>query len=169
MGSYIQRTLNYNEEIKGTAKQHWIALLPRGIISIFFFLLGTTGNEISMFVVFAIIALLLIANPLIRFFTTELTFTNKRLIGKNGFINTKSLDSPLNKINNVSVSNGIFGKIFGYGNVYITTSSGSYIYKGIAHPDNYKACLMNQIDQFDEDRIKMQASEMANAMKNIKL
>ena len=167
MGNYIQKTLNQNEEIKGVADQHWIALLPRGIIAIIFLLSGITGGDITMFIAFIIIALLLMINPIIRFFTTELAFTNKRLIGKIGFINTKALDSPLNKINNVSVSNGFFGKIFGYGNVHITTSSGSYIYKGIAHPDNYKTSLMNQIDQFDEDRIKKQASEMANAMKNI--
>jgi len=163
MGNYVQNSLNHNEEIAGTAKLHWIALLPRGIIAAVFLLAGL--SDASTFAVCLFIALLLIAGPLIRFLTTELSFTNKRLIGKTGLINTKTLDSPLNKINNTSVSSGLFGKIFGYGNVHITTSSGAYIYKGIATPDNFKTDLMNQIDQFDEDRIKKQAAEMANAIK----
>jgi len=113
-----------------------------------------------------VIALLIIAGPLIRFLTSELGFTNKRLIGKLGLINTKTLESPLNKINNVSVRSGLLGKILGYGNIDITTSSGSYVYKGIAKPEQFKANLMKQIDQFDDDRIKQQATEMANAIKS---
>ena len=163
MGNYVQNSLNHNEEIVGTAKQHWIALLPRGIVAAIVILPGF--SDVGVFVMCFIIDLLIMAGPLIRFLTTELSFTNKRLIGKTGLINTKTLDSPLNKINNTSVSSGLFGKIFGYGNVHITTSSGAYIYKGIATPDNFKTDLMNQIDQFDEDRIKKQAAEMANAIK----
>lgn len=162
MGNYIKNSIT-NETIVFESKQHWIALLPRGIISAFFLLCGLISLDI--FVPMFIFALLFILGPLIRFLTTELGFTNKRLIGKVGLIHTKSLDSPLNKINNVSSSSGLFGKIFGYGNVNITTSSGAYLYKGIVKPEQFKTNLMKQIDQFDEDRIKQQATEMANAMK----
>lgn len=162
MGNYIKNSTT-NETIVFESKQHWIALLPRGIVSAFFLLCGLTSLDI--FVPMFIFALLFILGPLFRFLTTELGFTNKRLIGKVGLIHTKSLDSPLNKINNVSSSSGLFGKIFGYGNVNITTSSGAYLYKGIVKPEQFKANLMKQIDQFDEDRIKQQVTEMANAMK----
>lgn len=162
MGNYIKNSTT-NETIVFESKQHWIALLPRGIVSAFFLLCGLISLDI--FVPMFIFALLFILGPLIRFLTTELGFTNKRLIGKVGLIHTKSLDSPLNKINNVSSSSGLFGKIFGCGNVNITTSSGAYLYKGIVKPEQFKTNLMKQIDQFDEDRIKQQATEMANAMK----
>lgn len=32
----------------------------------------------------------------VRYFNTELAITNKRVVGKVGFINTKALDAPLN-------------------------------------------------------------------------
>lgn len=162
MGSYVQNSLNQGEEIIGISNQHWIALVPRGLIAAFFILGGLT--DISIFPIFAIIALIIMAGPLIRFATTELAYTNRRLIGKRGLIKTSTMDSPLNKINNVSVSNGLFGKIFGYGNILVTTSSGGYLYKGVARPENFKAALMNQVNQYDEDRIKKQATEMANAI-----
>lgn len=46
----------------------------------------------------------------IRYATTKLGFTNKRVVGKVGFIKKQSLDAPLNKINNVGVSQGLLVK-----------------------------------------------------------
>ena len=60
---------------------------------------------------------------------------------------------------------GIFGKIFGYGQIVITTSSGGYNFRCIGHPDTFRSAVMNQIDAFDEERIRKQAEQMANAMK----
>ena len=163
MGNYVQGSMNKNEAIVQESKQHWIALLPRGVIAFFILIAGLSDTNALVACLF--IDLLIMAGPLIRLFCTELAITNKRLIGKVGLINTKTLDSPLNKINNASVSSGLFGKILGYGIMHITTSSGSYTFKGVAHPEHFKSTLMNQIDQFDEDRIKKQAQEMANAIK----
>lgn len=165
MGNYIKNSTATNETIVFESNQHWISLLPRGVVSAFFLLCGLSSTDI-LFPMF-ILALLFIASPLIRFLTSELGFTDKRLIGKLGLIRTKSLDAPLNKINNVSVSSGLFGKVFGYGNIHITTSSGAYLYKGVANPEIFRVNLMKQIDQFDKDRIRHQASEMASAMKGI--
>lgn len=70
----------------------------------------------------------------IRFLTTELALTNKKVIGKVGLIRTHSVASALNKIQNISISSGLFGKIFSYGtikskpqvqNPYIFTASKS--------------------------------------------
>jgi uncharacterized membrane protein YdbT with pleckstrin-like domain len=97
-------------------------------------------------------------------FTTQLVLTNKRIYGKVGLINTKTLDTPLGKVNNVSVESGLFGKIFGYGTINITNSSGVYSIKCVKSPDAFRNTLMSEIDKYDENRIKKQASEMANAL-----
>lgn len=163
MGNYVRNSVTKGEEVVCEARQHWISLLPRGIVSAIL-LLGGLASPGSFFLML-IVAAIIMAKPFINVYMTELGFTNKRLIGKTGLINTKSLDSPLNKINNVSVNNGFWGKILGYGNVNISTSSGAYVYHSVAQPEDFKSRLMNQIDQFDEDRIKKQATEMANAIK----
>ena len=87
------------------------------------------------------------------------------VIGKVGLINTKVLNSPLNKINNVSVESGLWGKIFGYGTVHVDTASGSYDFKYIARADNFRSNLLNAIDQYEQDKIKKSAQEMAAAIK----
>ncbi|MDR1688332.1 MAG: PH domain-containing protein [Clostridiales bacterium] len=146
MGSYVERNLQKEEHVVLVAKTHWAVLIPHILL------------------MFVLVGFLTIWIPLIAFFTTELGFTNKKLIGKVGLIATKSVDSPLNKINNVSVSSGLWGKIFNYGTLHITTSSGAYLFVGVANAEQFKASLMAQVDQFDEDRIKKQATELANAM-----
>lgn len=147
MGNYIEQNLKKDEHVVLKAKIHWMVLVPHILL------------------IFLVVGMFTIWKPLIAMFTTELGFTNKKLLGKVGLINTKTLDAPLNKINNASVSSGLWGKIFGYGTLHITTSSGAYHFVGIANAEQFKSSLMAQIDQFDEDRIKKQAAELAQAVK----
>lgn len=103
---------------------------------------------------------------IINICTTKLVLTTNRLYGKRGLINTKTLDTPLNKINNISVSSGLWGKLFGYGKLSITSSSGMYEYYYIKSPDTVRQAIMNEIENFDQRRIQKQAREMADAINN---
>jgi uncharacterized membrane protein YdbT with pleckstrin-like domain len=115
---------------------------------------------------FLMIGFLTIWGTLIKIFTTQLVLTSNRLYGKVGLIKTKTLDTPLNKINNVSVSSGLFGKLLGYGTLSVTSSSGLYEYKYIKSPDAVRNAIMNEIEQFDQRRIQKQAEQMAAAINN---
>lgn len=143
MSNYIERNLGKDECVILQGKTHWGAFIPHVFL-------------MMIYVGFITI---------IPLFTTVLVLTNKRVLGKSGVIKVDSMDTPLNKINNVLVSQGILGQIFGYGTICITSSSGSHFFKRIGNPDFFKASLMAQIDQFDEDRIKKQALEISQAMK----
>lgn len=94
-------------------------------------------------------------------FTTELSLSNKRLVGKYGLINTKQMDSPLNKINTISVESGLGGKIFGYATVTVNTASTIYIFKCIANAENFKQNVLEEMEKFDESRIQEQAKAIA--------
>ena len=50
----------------------------------------------------------------------EFGVTNKRVVFKHGFISRKATDLRLEAIETVGVSNGIIGRIFGYGSLTIT-------------------------------------------------
>ena len=152
--------LSKDESVVTQAEVHWICLLPRIILTLLFIPLIAES-----FLGFLLLDLIIIGPVLIRMFTTILVLTNKRIYGKVGLINTKSLDTPLNKINTVSISSGLFGKVFGYGVIHITSSSGNYNYKGIKVPSVFRDAVMEEIERFDEAKIKKQAAEMAAAMK----
>ena len=105
------------------------------------------------------IGFLLIIVDIINMIGMKLNITNKKVYGKIGILHTRRLDSPLNKINNVGVTQNLLGKIFNYGTIEIKTSSLLYEFKYISNPNEFLNKLNAQIEQYDEDRIKKQAEE----------
>lgn len=120
---------------------------------------------IDLFACMILIGLIWLPRDLIKYFTTKLEITNRRVKGKIGLINTNELDSPLNKINSVQVKQGLFGKIFNYGTITITTPSSLFNFDYITNPNEFKTILNNQIEAYDDERIEKQAKKLASAIK----
>ncbi len=151
MGNYVERNLNIKEQVLMNAKLHPLQL-------IFAWIWGVLGFWLLF------IPTIIAIKTTITYVTTELSVTDKRVIGKIGLINTKSLDAPLNKIQSVAVSSGLGGKIFNYGNVKIQSGGDAIIFCGVKDVEGFKRFLMNQIDEYENDKIKEQATRMAEAM-----
>ena len=150
MANYVENHLGKNETIVKKADRNGL------------FLVGTWIKGILL--CFLIVPFIKAIIKTVQFINVELAITNKRIIGKVGVANTKSLDAPLNKIQNSSVTQTFFGKIFNYATVRIDTAAGNFEFPAIKNGEKFKSMLMAQIDQYEEDRVKQQAAEMANAM-----
>ncbi len=151
MAKYVDSHLNKNEVIVAKAKLNGLMLLAawiKGILLCFLLFIPTIK---------AIAAT-------ISFCHIELAITNKRVIGKIGVFKTKTLDAPLNKIQNTSTESKFFGKIFNYGTVKINTAAGAYDFIGVKNVESFKGMIMNQIEEYEEQRLKDQANQMATAM-----
>lgn len=146
--SKLSDNLQRNERLLLEGKVHWATLIIPGI-----------------FILFYGIGLIWFIPRLINMLTTELSLSNKRLVGKYGLIHTRQMDSPLNKINSISLESGLFGKIFGYATITVNTASTVYIFKNISQGENFKYNVLEAIDRFDETRIKEQAAAIAGAIK----
>lgn len=155
--------LGKDEQVITKIEVHWACFIPRIILAVLFILIGLSSFDSALGGL--LIGAIILIPVAIRMFTTQLMLTNKRIFGQVGLVNTKAMDAPLNKINTISVTSGLFGKIFGYGNLHLTTSSGSYDYKGVKNPEIFRRAVMDEIDNFDEARVKKQAAEMAAALK----
>lgn len=151
MGKYVENNLGKNENIVKKAELNWVSLIPTWF-----------GGLLFSFLLLIPLIKAIIAT--VKFFNVELAITNKRVIGKTGVVNTSALDAPLNKIQNVSVRDSLWGKILNYGTVQIDTAAGKYTFNMVKNANAFKGMVMAQIDQYEEDRIKQQAAEMANAM-----
>ncbi len=147
MSTYINQSLGKDEKIIYEAKISNFNLVPHMLLCMFGIGLFTLPMQI------------------IKNHKTELCVTNKKIFGKTGVFSTKTMESPLNKINNVTVNESLGGKIFNYGTLTISTSSGVYRYDSVSYPEQFRSALMQQIDTFEEDKIKNQAMEMAKLMK----
>ena len=151
MGKYVESNLNRNETIVKEAKISKLMLIPTWIVGLLFFWL-------------LFIPLIKAIIKTVQVFNVELAITSRRIVGKTGVVNTSAMDAPLDKIQNVSASSGLGGKIFGYGTVVIDTAAGKYTFQWVKQPEDFKRMLMAQIDQAQEDKMKQQAEEMAKAM-----
>lgn len=124
---------------------------------------------VDFFAMIILVGFYWFVRDIINYITTQLIITNKKVSGKTGLINTNELDSPLNKINSVQVQQNLFGKIFNYGTINITTSSSSFSFKFISKPNEFKKILNNQIDIFDDERIEKQAKKIAESISKEKI
>lgn len=142
---YVEDVLIKGEKVIATTKIHWMDLVV-GII--FFWLL-----------------LIPLLSAISRSLSTELAVTTSRVIGKTGLIRRHAIDSMLDKVSNVSINQGLLGRIFNYGSVSITTAGDSVIFAGIAKPNVFKAAVINQMDSYSKQKVQEQAEAIAKAMK----
>lgn len=173
--SYLERNLGRGEEIISKGEVSWTAIIPDivigglfilgGIFHIFDIFQGYVFYGFLKFIIDITIAAIFILPPYLKIKNTELGLTNKKILGKYGVINTKTMDSPIGKVNSVTVEQGLGGKIFGYAKIVISTSSGGYKFNFIKNADSFRSAVMEQIDIAEEEKLRKQAEQLAGAMK----
>jgi membrane protein YdbS with pleckstrin-like domain len=170
MGKYLESNLSRDELVMENAKVHGIVIAAYIFILVFNVVLGlflfSLNDRSEVFLYITIIPLITVIRAVLgimRLLFLELGFTNKRVMGKEGVINTKRLDSPLNKIDNVSIEQGLGGKIFGFGTIVISSTSSKLKFPHIKTQEVFRSKLMQQIEIFDENRIKKQAEMMTQS------
>lgn len=115
MSSYILKVLSANESISYSAKLSiWSMshLITLGAICLLSSILG--GGWIML-----LIAAAFFLTVYLRYISTELVITNKRVIAKFGFISRKTVEINIGKIESVQVDQPLFGRIFNYGSLIV--------------------------------------------------
>lgn len=107
MTSYVEGALTQDEKIVHVGHislwSLW-ALIGVGFVLLFAFGLG----------------LILWGIAYIKYKTTELAITNKRVIAKFGFISRRTVEINLNKVESIQVDQTIWGRLFNYGTLIIS-------------------------------------------------
>lgn len=82
--------------------------------------------------------------------SNEYVLTNHRVIQQTGILNKRSVDSRLDKINNVEHQQSVWGRVFGYGDVAIDTASetGTAIFRNISRPLDFKRAIVATSEQY---------------------
>jgi uncharacterized membrane protein YdbT with pleckstrin-like domain len=61
----------------------------------------------------------------VRYKTTELAITNKRIIVKIGFIRRQTVEINISKVESIQVDQSLWGRVFNFGSLVITGSGSS--------------------------------------------
>jgi uncharacterized membrane protein YdbT with pleckstrin-like domain len=88
-----------------------------------------------------------------RFFilrSNEFVLTNHRVIQQQGILSKRSMDSRLDKINNIEHRQSLWGRLLGYGDVEIDTASETGIcrFNNVAHPVEFKRAILTAAEQY---------------------
>jgi uncharacterized membrane protein YdbT with pleckstrin-like domain len=88
-----------------------------------------------------------------RFFrlrSYEFVLTNHRVIQQQGILSKRSMDSRLDKINNIEHRQSLWGRLLGYGDVEIDTASETGIcrFNNVAHPLEFKRAILTAAEQY---------------------
>jgi uncharacterized membrane protein YdbT with pleckstrin-like domain len=136
MGRYIDEILQPGERLLYSTTIHWIIYLPGLALWVLALAVIVFGNAVAPGiggVGLIIIALILLGIGLIsvlrawfRRWTTEFDVTDRRIVQKNGFIERRTVEMNMDKVESVDVNQSILGRIFDYGEVIVRGTGESW-------------------------------------------
>jgi uncharacterized membrane protein YdbT with pleckstrin-like domain len=174
--NYIEKMMGENERILLVTRQHWFVLFGNILLEIVLMAVLIVGVVIALpFYPLAWIGFILVIVPLIGMIrdisiwrNRDYLITNRRVIQISGVFNKDVVDSSLEKVNDVKMSQSFWGRMFGFGDIEILTASelGVNLFHEIANPVEFKTAMLNAKENlsFDEMSVHTKAAEDIPAM-----
>jgi len=162
---YLEDLMGKNEQIMLTTRQHWIMVIGALLVNGFFVLL-LLGIGVALWFLVPVLGWIPLALagvisliPLWRLVADWLHWqndmyvvTNRRIIQAQGVINKHVIDSSLEKINDVVLTQSALGRMLSYGDLEILTGSeiGVNLLRRITDPVRFKTEMLNQKEGMNE-------------------
>ena len=139
--SYIRHILQDGEQMRYTAKMHWIAYVPALLEVLAGAVLAIMAQAWGAPVLYYLAVLVLVV-ALVHFlvlwigrWTTEIAVTDRRVIYKTGLISRETNEMNMDKVESVKVDQSILGRLLDYGDVSVLgTGAGFEPLRKIAAP-----------------------------------
>ncbi len=141
--AYVDGLLADGERVMRRARQHWFVMVWDAKEAVLAIVLALVGAILRLTVVNGgpplpdilgwIVLVLLVGGLLwlgwawLIYRSREFVITNRRIIQTQGLVNKKASDSSLEKINDAVLTESLFGRIFGFGDLEVLTASESGI------------------------------------------
>ncbi len=170
---YLEGLMGKNERIVLITRQHWIVVLGTILVNGFFIvlLLGIgvlatilgapilagflgpfTWAPLAVMAVIAILPLWNLMWEYLHWWNDMYVVTTRRIIQVEGIINKHTIDSSLEKINDVVLTQSALGRMLSYGDLEILTGSeiGVNLLRRISEPVRFKTEMLNQKEGLGE-------------------
>ena len=134
----MRANLKDNEEILFWTMPHWFNLILPLLISLIMIIISLyvyfiIENASPLFLLISFISLIYFIYKYYERKYNLWIVTNLRLIDEEGIFSISSIESPLDKINNVTYYQSILGRMLGFGDVEVQTVAemGATTYSGL--------------------------------------
>jgi hypothetical protein len=159
--AYLNNLMAAGEQPIRREHQHWFVLAADARYAIFawlgaILLLILSGSVLAnspdlqrvvgwIVVVLVVGGLLYFGWQVLRWTNEEFVVTSRRVLQSEGVVNKRVVDSSLEKINDAVLTQSLFGRIFGFGDLDILTASESGIsrLRMLRQPDDFKRAMLD--------------------------
>jgi hypothetical protein len=168
---YADGLLSTGERVVHREKQHWLVFVWGAKLAVTAIFLGLVllvlsqslsadqrasglGTVLGIGVAALVIGGLgVLAWHFLRYINQEYVLTNRRVIQVAGVLNKTSMDSSLEKINDARLSQSIFGRMFGFGDLDILTAAETGIerFRMIRNPVGFKKAMLDSKHEYERD------------------
>jgi uncharacterized membrane protein YdbT with pleckstrin-like domain len=160
--TYLEELLGENEQILLETHQHWFVLFGKIFLELLLIvvIVGGVFAAYTFYSPMAIYGLILVLVPVIGMLNDILVWRNKayivtshRVIQTAGVFSKDVIDSSLEKVNDVKLSQSFLGRLFGYGDIEILTASelGANLFHEINDPVGFKTAMLNAKERLGFD------------------
>lgn len=169
--SFADTLLSTGERIVHREKQHWfvfvwgarftiLAIIIAVILTFIWNGLSTDGiSGGAKFVIGWVILAIFLAGlvvlgwTVLHYLNQEYVITNRRVMQVGGVLNKHSADSSLEKINDAVLTQSIFGRMFGFGDLDVLTAADVGIdkFRMIRGPIDFKKAMLDAKHEFEVD------------------
>jgi hypothetical protein len=156
--AYIDGLLASGERPVRREHQHWFVLVADAFYGIIAVLIaigllivsgnlgqGTVRDTLGWVIVVIVVGgLIYMGWQVLRWMNEEFIVTTRRVLQLEGVVNKKVTDSSLEKINDAILTQSIFGRVFGYGDLDILTASETGIsrLRKLRDADDFKRSML---------------------------
>ena len=154
MARYIDEILQPGEKVLYSTNAHWIFYLPAiaaWIVALALLILSSTVGVVAPALVLvgwaaaaviAVAALYFTIKAWFHRLSTETDVTDRRVVHKTGFINRRTFEMSLDKVESVDVNQSVMGRILNYGDVTILgVGEGKQTIATIASPLAFRSAI----------------------------
>ena len=183
MTRYADRLLADGEQVVLRSRQHWLAVLIDGRVAVSVLLASLALLAIASFAleqgaprfwlgalafVLLIGSLLVLARLWLSWRSQDYLVTNRRVVKVDGIIRKRAADSSLEKINDAVLEQGIFGRMFGFGNLEILTAAEIPVdrFYMLAQAQTFKRTMLEEKNRLERD-VRLPPSPPLRAMQPV--
>ena len=158
--SYAEKNLIPGESIAYRARYHWVfyrttlaLLLVGAVFGLWWWISGQRLQSGPASSVFGTIALALLVAAVVHFLVKriqasadEFVVTTRRVIRKVGLVAREAQHAPIEKIQDITVDQGVIARLLGYGTATLETASetGRIVFPDISDPEKFRSAIWGQ-------------------------
>ena len=172
---YLEEMLGENEQILLRARKHWSVLIGNIVLEIVLIaalliaviaLLPIVAFPVAPLGFFLVLVPLIgMVRDFLIWYNRQYIVTNRRVIQTSGVFSKDVVDSSLEKVNDVKLSQSFWGRLFDYGDIEILTASevGANVFRSIGQPIKFKTAMLNAKERLGfDDELSVQAMHTIN-------